>query len=84
MKKVMVEVLDNVGSVLTTLSSAAAVEAVKNIAVKAKMRVFASCGNMVEIEGSRFCNTKNICIKDREGNLFVGLMTIDEFIEKYM
>ena len=84
MHKVMVEVLDNNGSVLTSLINGSAVEAVKNINVKARMMVSTATGHMIEIEGARFGNTKNICIRDREGNLFVGLMSIDEFIEIYM
>lgn len=84
MHKVMVEVLDNVGSVLTTLSSGAAVEAVKNIAVRAKMRVFTAHGEIVDIIADRNRLSRDICVKViHEGNL-VGYMEPATFTKIHM
>lgn len=84
MKKVMVEVLDNNGSVLTTLSSGAAVEAVKNIAVKAKMRVFTAHGEIVVIDANRNRISHDICVKVIHDDNLVGYMEPETFTKIHM
>lgn len=84
MQKVMVEVLDNVGSVLTTLSSAAAVEAVKNIAVDAKMRVFTAEGEIVDIIADRNKNDQTICVQIKKDDHHIGYVWPETFVKIYM
>lgn len=84
MKKVIVEVLDNTGCVMTTLQMGSAVEAVKNIAVGATMRVFTAEGDTVLITADQNVHDQTICVQIEQDGKMIGYMWPESFAKIYM